>query len=45
MQLRWVWLVLSMALTAGAQAQNLPMPGNPATTSPRQGCSITPRYL
>ena len=30
MQLRWVWLVLSMALTAGAQAQNLPMPGKPS---------------
>ena len=30
MQLRWAWLILSITLSAGAQAQNLPMPGTPS---------------
>src|SRR5262245_51294374 len=30
MRMRWVGLVLSITLTAGAQAQNLPMPGKPS---------------
>ena len=30
MRLRWAWFVLTITLTAGAQAQNLPMPGKPS---------------
>ena len=30
MRLRWAWLVLTVTLTAGAEAQNLPMPGRPS---------------
>jgi len=30
MRLRWVWLFLTITLTAGVQAQNLPMPGKPS---------------
>lgn len=30
MRLRWLWLVPGITLTAGVQAQNLPMPGKPS---------------
>ena len=30
MRLDWCWLVLSITLTAGIRAQNLPMPGQPS---------------
>jgi mannose-6-phosphate isomerase-like protein (cupin superfamily) len=30
MQLRWGWLMLSITLTSGVRAQNLPMPGKPS---------------